>query len=387
MAVLGLWPARPVALGVVATSDCGNCGGSGYGSGMTLDWRLRPGPALAILAAALFGLSAPAAKLLVGTVDPWLLAGLLYLGSGIGLGALRFARRLSGAGSREAALTGRDVPWLAGAIITGGVIGPVLLMSGLARAGAADSALLLNLEGVFTALLAAVVFREHVPARIALGMVAITAGAATLARANSGGLPLDPPALLVAGACVAWAVDNNFTRVVSGTDPVIVAALKGAVAGTVNVSIALAQDATWPTVSVVLAAGVVGFLGYGTSLILFVRALRDLGTSRTGAYFATAPFIGAVGGVVVLGERLTLALAVGAALMAVGVWLHLTEQHDHGHLHEPLTHEHAHSHDEHHQHDHPLGTPQRRPHTHRHTHTAVRHRHPHYPDLHHRHPH
>jgi drug/metabolite transporter (DMT)-like permease len=345
------------------------------------------GAALALLAAALFGLSAPAAKLLLGSVDPWLLAGLLYVGSGVGLGGLRGLARLGGAVSREAALSWRDVPWLAGAIVMGGVIGPVLLMSALARGTAAESSLLLNLEGVFTALLAAVLFCEHVPARIAGGMVAITAGATALAWTGHNGLVLDTPALLVAGACVAWAIDNNLTRAVSATDPVTVAALKGVVAGTVNVSIALAHGATFPIAPVTFAAGVVGFLGYGTSLVLFVRALRDLGTSRTAAYFTMAPFIGAVGGLAVLGERLTPALAVAAALMAAGVWLHLTEHHEHEHHHELLTHEHAHHHDEHHQHAHPPDAPPTTPHTHRHTHEAVRHHHAHFPDLHHRHGH
>jgi len=354
---------------------------------MTLERRSPSGPRLALLAAALFGFSAPAAKLLVGSIDPWLLAGLLYLGSGLGLGMLDRARRLGGAVTREAALTRRDLPWLAGAILTGGVIGPVLLMSALARGAASESALLLNLEGVFTALLAAMLFREHLPARIAIGMVAITAGAAALVWSDGTRFDLGSPALLVAAACLAWAIDNNLTRAVAATDPVAVAALKGVVAGSVNVGIALAQGAAWPPALVTLAAAAVGFVGYGTSLVLFVRALRHLGASRTGAYFSTAPFIGAVAGVVVLREPLTVALAVGAALMAAGVWLHLTEQHDHAHGHEPFTHEHAHRHDEHHQHGHPLGTPTTEPHAHNHTHASLPHDHPHYPDLHHRHRH
>jgi drug/metabolite transporter (DMT)-like permease len=344
-------------------------------------------PALALVAAALFGLSAPAAKVLVGSVDAWLLAGLLYLGSGVGLALVRVVRRLAGAPVQEATLARRDLPWLAGAIVTGGGGGPVLLMSALARGSASESSLLLNLEGVFTALLAAVVFREHVPARIAVGMLAITAGAAALVWADTGHVRLGTPALLVTGACVAWAIDNNLTRAVSATDPLTIAALKGAVAGPVSLVIALAHGAAWPPAPFVLAAGAVGFLGYGTSLVLFVRALRLLGTSRTSAYFSTAPFIGAVTGVAALGEPLAPALAIAAALMAVGVWLHLTEEHDHAHVHEPLTHEHAHHHDEHHRHDHPPGTPTTEPHTHPHVHEAVRHRHPHYPDLHHRHGH
>jgi drug/metabolite transporter (DMT)-like permease len=345
------------------------------------------GPTLALLAAALFGLSAPAAKVLVGGLDPWLLAGLLYLGSGVGLGLGRLARRVGGGARREAALSRRDLPWLAGATLTGGVIGPVLLMFALARGPASTSALLLNLEGVFTALVAAALFREHVPARIAAGMLAITAGATTVVWRTTGGLALDASGLLVAAACVAWAIDNNLTREVSGADPVTVAALKGAVAGTVNVGIALAQGAAWPPAGAALGAALVGYLGYGTSLALFVRALRHLGASRTGAYFSTAPFMGAVAGIVALGEPLTAPLALGGTLMAIGVWLHLTERHEHEHVHEALTHEHAHRHDEHHQHAHAPGTPAAEPHTHPHTHTALRHRHPHYPDPHHRHGH
>jgi drug/metabolite transporter (DMT)-like permease len=346
-----------------------------------------PGPAPALLAAVLFGLSAPAAKWLVGAVDPWLLAGLLYLGSGVGLGGLVLVRRLGGPITREAGLTRRDLPPLAGAILTGGVLAPVLLTFALASGAASESALLLNLEGVFTALLAAALFREHVPARIVAGMVAIAAGAAAVAWKGDGGFTVDTPGLLVVVACVAWAIDNNLTRAVSATDPITVAALKGAVAGSVNVVIAVVRGAAWPEAGVAAAAVLVGFLGYGTSLALFVRALRDLGTSRTGAYFSTAPFIGAVAAVVALREPLTAGLTLGAVLMAVGVWLHLTERHDHEHVHEGFTHEHAHRHDEHHRHDHPGGVTVTEPHSHRHGHESVRHGHPHYPDLHHRHDH
>lgn len=346
------------------------------------------GPALGLLAAVLFGLSTPAAKLLVGAVDPWLLAGLLYLGSGVGLGILQVVGRVGGVAPREAPLTRKDAPWLTGAVVSGGVVGPVLLMYGLPRTSATESALLLNLEGVFTVLLAAALFREHVPIRNALGMAAITAGAVTLGWQGSAGLAVNPAAVLIAGACAAWAIDNNLIRAVSATDPVTVAALKGGIAGTVNIIAALAQGATWPAGSaIVLGAGAVGFLSYGTSLALFVRALRDLGTSRTGAYFATAPFVGALSGVVVLREPLTGSLVVAALLMATGAGLHLTERHDHDHVHEPLTHEHAHHHDQHHDHEHHPGTPMTEPHTHLHTHAALRHRRPHYSDMHHRHQH
>jgi drug/metabolite transporter (DMT)-like permease len=341
------------------------------------------GPALALAAAALFGLSAPAAKVLLGTIDPWLLAGLLYLASGVGLGTMLAAR----ATARETPLRRADAPWLAGAVVTGGLVGPVLMMFGLMRVGAARGALLLNLEGVFTALIAWFVFREHFDARIALGMAAIGAGALLLAWESSAGLPLDAGALLVAGAALAWAIDNNLTRRVSGGDPVQIAAIKGGAAGAINVLLAGAAGAAWPRAGAIAGAAVVGILGYGTSLVLFVQALRRLGTGRTSAYFSTAPFVGAVAGVLTLGEPLTGRLAAAGALMGLGVWLHLTERHEHEHVHEALEHDHLHRHDEHHRHEHGAAVPPGEPHAHPHVHAPLRHRHPHYPDLHHRHGH
>jgi drug/metabolite transporter (DMT)-like permease len=345
----------------------------------------RSGPGLALAAAALFGLSAPAAKLLAGRVDPWLLAGLLYLGSGVGLGLYRSAQRLIGYAGADAPLRRQDLPWLGGAIAAGGVIGPVLLMYGLAAGTAVQSSLLLNLEGVFTALLAWSFFRESFDARIAIEMAAIAGGATVLSWKPAESLALDGSVLLVVGACLAWAIDNNLTRRVSGGDPLQIAALKGIVAGSINVLLAIVQQAPWPAPSAMLGAGVVGFLGYGTSLVLFVLALRLLGTARTGAYFSTAPFVGAVAGAVALQEPLTWQTFLAGGLMAAGVCLHLTERHEHEH--DALEHSHAHVHDEHHRHAHDPGTPPGEPHSHLHAHGPLRHRHPHFPDLHHRHPH
>jgi drug/metabolite transporter (DMT)-like permease len=347
----------------------------------------RSGPGLALAAAALFGLSAPAAKLLAGTVDPWLLAGLLYLGSGLGLGLYRAGRWFLGHVGSDAPLRRQDLPWLGGAIAAGGIIGPVLLMYGLAAGTAVQSSLLLNLEGVFTALLAWSFFRESFDARIAIGMAAIAGGAAVLSWKPAESLTLDGSVLLVTGACLAWAIDNNLTRRVSGSDPLQIAALKGIAAGSINVLLAVVQQAAWPHSSAILAAGVVGFLGYGTSLVLFVLALRLLGSARTGAYFSTAPFLGAIAAALALHEPMTWQTFLAGALMGVGVWLHLTERHDHEHGHEALEHSHAHVHDEHHQHAHDAGTPPGEPHSHLHMHGPLRHSHPHYPDLHHRHPH
>jgi drug/metabolite transporter (DMT)-like permease len=344
----------------------------------------RPGIGAALLSALLFGASAPFAKVLLGDTVPQLLAGLLYLGSGAGLALAWLGRRRA---RREAPLTGRDAPWLAGAIAFGGVIGPLLLMLGLSRTPASSASLLLNLEGVFTALIAWFVFREHYDRRIALGMIAIVAGGVVLSwegRLEWG--DLGGP-LLVAGATLCWGIDNNLTHKVSAGDPVKIAMLKGLVAGSVNTVIAVALGASWPHPSRLGAALALGLLGYGVSLVLFVRALRALGAARTGAYFSSAPFVGAALSFIVFRERPTVLFAAGAIVMALGVWVHLTERHVHEHAHAPMEHEHLHVHDEHHGHTHMPGDPPGEPHSHRHRHERMLHAHPHFPDIHHRHGH
>jgi drug/metabolite transporter (DMT)-like permease len=346
--------------------------------------RLPKGVGSALLAALLFGLSTPFAKMLLGAVPPLLLAGLLYLGSGIGLTALRLARRLRGV--EATGLAGRDLPWLAGAVLFGGVLGPVLLMVGLRRTPASATALLLNLEGVFTALLAWFVFKENFDRRIALGMGLIVAGGAVLSWQGGERLVLPAGALAVAGACLCWAVDNNLTQKVSAADPLLLASVKGLVAGLVNTGLGLVGRGV-PGGGAVAAAMLLGLVGYGLSLALFVLALRNLGTARTGAYFSLAPFMGAAFAVVLLHDPLSPALLVAGVLMGAGAWLHLTERHEHEHVHEPMTHSHSHVHDEHHRHQHELGTEPGEPHTHPHVHEPLVHRHPHYPDIHHRHGH
>jgi drug/metabolite transporter (DMT)-like permease len=341
----------------------------------------------ALSAALLFGISTPAAKPLLAVTDPWLTAGLLYLGCGVGLGAYRLLQRLVGSQSKEAPFRRRDLPWLVSAIVSGGVVGPLLLMFGLARVSASQASLLLNVEGVFTALVARFAFGEQISRRLALGMVAITTGALLLAWEPGEAFLLEPGALLVIGACLVWAIDNNLTREVSGGDPLVLAGLKGGIAGAVNITIALVAGASVPAAGAVLGVALIGLFGYGVSLILFVRALRQLGSARTGAYFSTAPFVGAATSVVALGEPFTRGLVAGGALMLLGVWLHLTERHEHEHVHEARAHEHLHDHDEHHQHTHENGGSPDAPHSHVHVHTIMRHSHPHYPDLHHRHGH
>ena len=347
----------------------------------------RIGILYALSAATLFGASTPLAKRLLPQVEPMLLAGLLYLGSGLGLAVWRWLRRGKTGGPSEASLTRLSAPWLAGAILCGGVVGPVLLMVGLSRTPASAASLLLNLEGVLTALLAWFAFKENFDRRIALGMACITVGAAALSW--QGRPEVGPPwgAFAIAGACLAWAADNNLTRNVSAADPMQIAMLKGLCAGTVNTGVALAFGAKLPPVGTLAAIGLIGLFGYGVSLALFVLALRHLGTARTGAYFALAPFVGALISVLLLREPMTAGLVIAGLLMAAGVWFHLTERHEHEHHHEALEHEHRHTHDEHHQHAHAASDPPGEPHSHLHRHEPLAHSHPHYPDLHHRHGH
>lgn len=346
----------------------------------------QTGVASALGAAALFGMSTPAAKALLTTVDPWLTAGLLYLGAGVGLGVTRVLQRVLRRTPGEAPLRPADLPWLAAAVTAGGVIGPVLLMSGLAQTGAATASLLLNLEGLATMAIAWIVFREHVDQRLLLGALSILAGAVLLSWQGDG-VAVNTGALLVAVACLAWGIDNNLTRKLSSADPLQIAMIKGFVAGSVNLVLSLSLGAALPGVSDVIAVGIVGFLGYGVSLALFVIALRNLGTARTGAYFSSAPFVGAVLGIAFLDEPVTWTLLTAGSLMALGLYLHLAERHGHEHVHEPIEHEHGHVHDDHHQHAHADGVATDRRHAHRHRHVPLVHRHPHYPDLHHRHRH
>jgi drug/metabolite transporter (DMT)-like permease len=345
------------------------------------------GAAAAIAAAALFGASTPFAKLLIGGgVDPWLLAGLLYLGSGAGLGLLYLGRKAIGMAPAEAPLRRADLPWLVPVVLSGGVAGPVLLMAGLAATPASSASLLLNLEGLATMAIAWLVFHESVDRRLLAGAAAILGGAMLLSwQGGPGGLGLG--ALAIAGACLAWGVDNNLTRRLSAADPVQIALIKGLASGGVNLALALAAGVHLPPAAAIGAAALIGFLGYGVSLALFVLGLRHLGTARTGAYFSSAPFIGAAVAVGLLGEPVSAPLVAAGLLMAVGLWLHLSEAHAHEHAHEALEHEHRHTHDTHHRHRHEPGDPPGEPHTHRHRHLPIVHKHPHYPDLHHRHRH
>lgn len=338
----------------------------------------------ALGAALLFGGSTPFAKQLTGDIPPLFLAGFLYLGSGLGLGFLRLIRDRGWNGT---GLLRNEWPWLLAAIGFGGVIAPTLLMIGLFHTNAAASSLLLNLEAVFTAVLAWVFFKESTDRRIIWGMALIVVGGAILSWPRQTAPQNWLGTLSITGACLCWAMDNNLTRKISSADALFIAGSKGLVAGVVNISLAFFIGLTIPIWANISYSMLLGFFGYGISLVLFVLALRGLGTARTGAYFSTAPFMGAGIAILFFHEPTSGLFWMAAALMSIGVWIHLTESHGHIHTHESLFHSHSHCHDEHHQHTHDFLWDGKEPHSHSHHHEELTHSHHHYPDIHHRHTH
>jgi drug/metabolite transporter (DMT)-like permease len=339
---------------------------------------------LGLGAAALFGLSAPLAKRLLEVASPVLLAGLLYLGAAAGLWLHRALRPAT----REAGLMRGDVGRLAGVVVMGGLVGPVLMLLGLSRVTALTGSLLLNLEAPLTILLAVAVFREHLGRHAAMASACILGGALVL-KLEPGGLGADGMGVaLLAGACLCWAIDNNLTQGLSLRDPFAIVRIKTLVAGTVNTTLGvLVVGGPWPEAAMIAAALGLGCLSYGVSVVLDAYALRLVGAAREAAYFATGPFVGALASVVLLGDELAGADLLAMAAMAVGVVVLLRERHSHEHEHEPLEHEHIHEHDEHHRHEHAPGDPPGEPHSHRHRHEPLVHDHPHVPDVHHRHEH
>lgn len=348
--------------------------------------RMR-GPGYGIAAAALFGLSAPLSKLLLHEVRPVFLAGLLYAGSGIALSGWSLARRDPGRARREAPLRRGDLPLLLAIVLVGGVLGPVLMLIGLDRLSGVAGALLLNLEAPFTMLIALVVFREHLGRVELLGAALVIGGAAAL-----GWLPSDSRftflgTLAIAAACLAWAIDNNLTQRLSLRDPIEVVRWKSLGAGLCTLAIAGLRGEIVYSPNVIGLALLLGAASYGASILLDAHALRLLGAAREAAYFATAPFLGALAAMPLLGEGLRAIDVVAAIAMAGGVLVMFAARHSHPHAHPVQFHEHRHVHDEHHQHAHSAEEGGAEPHSHPHRHERLEHSHAHVSDLHHRHRH
>jgi drug/metabolite transporter (DMT)-like permease len=337
----------------------------------------------ALVAALLFGLSTPAAKLLVPDTEPLMLGSVFYLGAGLGLSLFRLVGPKQ---SREASLRRSDVPLLLGVAAAGGVVAPVLLLVGLRRVSAVTGSLALNLEGPLTVVLAVLFFGEHLSSRATAGTFLIMLGAAALAFTPGGALGGDAVGVLcIAGACLGWALDNNLTSRLSLRDPVAIVQAKGLLGGGFALALGLLVGNEVPSVKTLSWGLLLGFVSYGISVVLAVYAMRLIGVAREAAFFATAPFIGALVGVAVLGEHFGPREVGATLLMLVGINLLVREQHAHLHAHEPLEHDHRHVHDEHHQHTHLREDTTVEPHAHRHEHTALEHQHPHLPDFHHRH--
>jgi drug/metabolite transporter (DMT)-like permease len=350
---------------------------------------MTPGSGIvaALASAILFGASTPLARALTGAMDPAWLAGFLYAGSGLGLSIVFALRRATGRVTQVSPLTLRDLPWLAGAIASGGIAAPLLFTFGLRETSGATASLLLNLETVFTVALAWFAFREHYSLRVGIGMALIVAASALLGWGQRDVTGVGWGAPLIALASLGWALDNNLTRRIAGSDALSIAMAKGLCGGAVNLMLAVALAGPAPAWTPTIAAGVIGFLGYGVSLVLFIVALRDLGTARASAYYATAPFFGVAVAFAVLAERPDSAFWVALPLIALGVWLHLSERHGHLHSHEAMAHDHPHRHDEHHRHVHDFAWDGTEPHAHPHAHEPLTHAHAHFPDVHHRHEH
>jgi drug/metabolite transporter (DMT)-like permease len=339
----------------------------------------------ALLAAFLFGANAPLAKLALSEIHPVMMAAFLYLGSGLGLILLWGIKKgLATSRNKEAFLQINDLKWLAGAILAGGVAAPILLMTGLASTPASTVSLLLAFEVVATIILAYSIFREHIGQRVWIATGIITAGTIVLSFTPGEVLTLSAGALGVIAACLLWGLDNNLTRVVSLRDPLTISLIKGLVAGTVSFGIAMGIHAPIPGIPLAITVMALGFVTYGLSIFFFVRSLRTLGVARTGAYFSSAPFIGAVLSVLIFQELPDAAFFVALPIMTAGLVLLAGEKHVHWHTHPPLQHEHRHRHDDgHHLHDHTGVVPEE--HSHPHTHNDLEHTHPHVPDIHHRH--
>ncbi len=336
-----------------------------------------------ITSAVLFGISPPALKLLVKEISPVTLAGFLYLGAFSGLLIYWIAMRLHGT-KKRVYLDRKDMPWLASAILTGGVLAPILLIKGISMISGFSASLLLNLEGVATALIAYTVFREYTGKSFWFALIFISTATVMLSWDSSlKGFNLYG-SLLVVFSMFFWGVDNNLTRKISDRDPVIIAMTKGLVGGIISLGIAMFLGAAIPLGPDTLIALIFGAFSYGASLVLFILALQEMGAARASAFFSLAPFIGALSSILLLGEKVKLLMFPAALLMIAGALLMIKESHIHKHGHKQLVHEHFHYHDEHHHHWHSFKADY---HNHEHRHEAIVHIHSHWPDTHHRHMH
>lgn len=339
----------------------------------------------AILAALLFSLSSPFSKILLEKLPPTQMAAMLYLGAGMGMSVLYILRRKNRPSEKEARLTKKELPYILGMILLD-VAAPVFLMLGLTRTTAASASLLGNFEVVATALIALVVFQEVIGKRLWCSIFLICFGCLILSLEDMTGFAFSSGSLFVLMASICWGFENNCTRMLSLKNPMEIVILKGFGSGFGALLICFITGNITLHIPSIAAACFLGFISYGLSIFFYVRAQRDLGAARTGAYYAFAPFLGVLLSVIINKETLTMVFFIALLFFGAGVYLASSEKHKHVHTHSPLVHEHRHSHDDgHHTHSHSEQI--KGEHSHSHSHDPLTHEHPHTPDLHHTHSH
>jgi len=348
---------------------------------------MMQGPLLAILSALLFGISPVLCKLVIGEMSPILLAGLLYLGSGIGLSFVLIRQRINIFRETRSISRSHQVKLL-GAVLAGGVIAPLCLVFGIKYGRASEVTLLLNLETVATTIIAWLIFKEQVSRYVWGGKALIVLASAFIILKSPEGLVFSGSGILVVSACIFWGIDNNLTRDVDELPATVLAAIKGYGAGLFNIILAYVTGFGTIEVQQVGGALLIGAFSYGVSLVLFIGALRKIGSARSSTYFAIGPFIGVIFSLLLLHEQPPAPFWFAATLMIAGVLCLYRERHEHPHVHEAVTHRHQHTHDQdehhHHLHDEKDKT---EPHNHSHLHDQLTHSHVHWPDTHHRHIH
>lgn len=341
--------------------------------------------AMAVLAAALYGMSSPFSKLLLGHIPPTRMAAFLYLGAGIGMLLVNFVQSLRQSKPAEAKLTRHELPYVL-AMIALDIMAPVLLMLGLALTTSSNASLINNFEIAATAMIALFFFREAIGRRMWVAIALITLSSIILSIEDISSFTFSIGSVFVIGACLCWGLENNCTRMLSLKDPLQIVVIKGFGSGLGALSISLALKEHAAELLYILLALLLGFVAYGLSIYFYISAQRVLGAARTSSYYAAAPFIGVLISWLILQEKPTLSFMIALAIMLAGTYFAVTENHGHAHHHETIIHEHMHRHDDlHHTHSHMPEV--KGEHSHLHTHDETLHTHPHTPDLHHRHAH
>lgn len=340
---------------------------------------------MAILAAALFGISTPVSKLLLIEIPPAFMASLLYLGAGFGMLTINIVKVLSKRNQIEARMTKKEIPYIFGMIILD-VAAPICLMIGLTMTTSANASLLNNFEIVATSLIALLIFKEAIGKRMWIAISLITFSSIILSVKELSSFSFSVGSIFVIMACLCWGFENNCTRMLSLKDPLQIVVVKGFGSGVGSLAIALVLKQYSINPLYISMALLLGFVAYGLSIYFYIIAQRKLGAARTSAYYAVAPFIGMLLSILIYGQQITISFITASVLMVFGACFAVVEHHTHSHIHEEVTHEHRHGHSDNH-HTHVHDDKAESEHNHVHTHERTEHIHTHTPDMHHPHLH